>query len=189
MSRPKLSTTFIACTCHWCSKSFEKAAVEIKRSGLNFCSKDCTLTYQNFQKIEARAKDNFPIEEERVCVRCRIRKPFSAYAKHKKMISGIERKCKQCRFETRNVKLRKERDLKKKYNLSLLDYENMRLIQENKCKICTKEKKLFVDHCHTTGKVRGLLCATCNVGLGSYLDNTELLKEAIKYLDKSREEV
>ena len=42
--------------------------------------------------------------------------------------------------------------------------------------------KLAVDHCHKTGKIRGLLCGGCNTSIGSFEDNPELLKNAIKYL-------
>jgi hypothetical protein len=43
--------------------------------------------------------------------------------------------------------------------------------------------ELAVDHCHTTGKVRGLLCSTCNTALGSFQDNPAYLKAAIHYLE------
>jgi hypothetical protein len=59
--------------------------------------------------------------------------------------------------------------------------------------ICKKEEvhrnnqntgisRLSVDHCHNTGKIRGILCTKCNTGLGSFKDNIELLMNAIKYL-------
>jgi len=59
--------------------------------------------------------------------------------------------------------------------------------QEHKCAICLTsdvdlEKLLAVDHCHTTGKVRGLLCSNCNLALGNFKDNITNLEQAIKYL-------
>lgn len=52
-----------------------------------------------------------------------------------------------------------------------------------KCAICGKENEwLVVDHSHITGKVRGPLCRACNVGLGMFGDNIELMKKAIDYL-------
>lgn len=65
--------------------------------------------------------------------------------------------------------------------------------QHNKCAICgNKETKklhgkvvsLAVDHCHKTGKVRGLLCQNCNHGIGMLKDDPKLLKNAIIYLSK-----
>jgi len=74
--------------------------------------------------------------------------------------------------------------LKSLYNLSLEDYENLLLKQDNKCQICEKEKKLVVDHCHNSGKVRGLLCYGCNTSLGQFKDDTSLLRRAITYLER-----
>lgn len=51
------------------------------------------------------------------------------------------------------------------------------------CLICKEVKsRLYLDHCHTTGKIRGMLCLQCNSGLGSFRDDTERLTAAIEYL-------
>ena len=86
--------------------------------------------------------------------------------------------------------------IKKHYNLSEEDYTNLFTSQEGLCLICTavlynpfdrKEGlRPQVDHCHRTNKVRGLLCQTCNTGLGSFKDNEELLLKGAEYLAKSR---
>jgi hypothetical protein len=58
--------------------------------------------------------------------------------------------------------------------------------QEGKCKICgvkpSTQRGLHVDHCHTTGTVRGLLCHGCNTGIGAMKENPEILSKAIEYL-------
>lgn len=63
-------------------------------------------------------------------------------------------------------------------------YNSMLIAQDYKCQICSKTpvRKLNVDHCHTTGKVRGLLCGNCNRGLGLFFDNPDLMLSAIKYV-------
>ena len=90
----------------------------------------------------------------------------------------------------------KYRDLayQKKFGITLEDYDTLFELQKGVCKLCncpeTKVnrkstgliKRLAVDHCHTTGKVRGLLCQDCNVGIGSFKDNVEVLQKAIDYL-------
>ena len=77
--------------------------------------------------------------------------------------------------------------LNKKYNLSVENFEQLIVLQGNKCAICNIEMiKPNVDHCHSTGIVRGLLCTTCNTGLGQFKDSIDLLEIAVKYLGKIR---
>ena len=77
--------------------------------------------------------------------------------------------------------------LQNSYGITTRDVESMRVEQDYKCKICGDDESgrgLFVDHCHDTGAVRGLLCHTCNAGLGMAKDNIEILKSMIKYLER-----
>ena len=73
------------------------------------------------------------------------------------------------------------------HGLSLQDYRAMLERQGNVCGICkTPGKPLCVDHCHATGKVRGLLCRDCNLGLGNYKDNPVFTRAATAYLEAAR---
>jgi hypothetical protein len=77
--------------------------------------------------------------------------------------------------------------LKKRFNMTLEEYNLILEKQENKCFICRTDvsltgKRLHVDHDHKNGKIRGLLCNQCNLGLGAFKDNIELFKKAIEYL-------
>ena len=80
--------------------------------------------------------------------------------------------------------------LKHKYGLSLETYEGLLAAQNNGCAICGEpcgvRGKLSVDHDHQTGKVRGLLCHECNVGLGAFRDNPQRLLAAAEYLQLKR---
>lgn len=80
----------------------------------------------------------------------------------------------------------RRRMLKHNYGLSVDDYFDMLERQQGKCGICKGRSNgrgdFHVDHCHDTGKVRGLLCAKCNLLLGHADDNTKLLRAAIYYL-------
>lgn len=92
--------------------------------------------------------------------------------------------CDKCREHST-----KRRELKRKYSLSLDEYEDLLIDQLGVCAICKKRNRdnsrlLAVDHCHKTGKIRQLLCTKCNIGLGMFNDDSNLLLEAIKYLDK-----
>ena len=74
--------------------------------------------------------------------------------------------------------------LRTEYGISLAEYNALRTKQKGLCAICRKsqKKRLSVDHCHTTGRVRGLLCDRCNHGLGHFKDEIAFLQRAIKYL-------
>jgi Recombination endonuclease VII len=79
-------------------------------------------------------------------------------------------------------------DLKKKYNITLDDYDRILEDQSGGCKICGEKDgtfgRLVVDHCHDKKHVRGLLCNKCNTGIGLFKDRTDLLESAIAYLKK-----
>lgn len=80
-------------------------------------------------------------------------------------------------------------DLKKK-GLTIEQYEKMYLDQDGCCKICRRlsvefKRALHVDHCHETGKVRGLLCHNCNHLIGNAYDSIIILESAIRYLAES----
>jgi len=70
------------------------------------------------------------------------------------------------------------------YGISIDDIKRMEVGQDFSCATCGKESKLYVDHCHDSGNVRGLLCHHCNTALGMALDNIDTLKAMIKYLEK-----
>lgn len=78
--------------------------------------------------------------------------------------------------------------LLRKFNITLKDYNKMFEGQQGCCAICKKHQlefktKLHVDHCHITGKVRGLLCYNCNRALGLFQDDLTVLKESVNYLN------
>jgi len=82
-------------------------------------------------------------------------------------------------------KAKRNERYKKRYNITIEEYERMAKDQSNMCKICNKNTKLVVDHCHKSNKVRGLLCQGCNLGLGAFKDNYNNLNKAITYLMES----
>jgi hypothetical protein len=77
----------------------------------------------------------------------------------------------------------KHYNISKAYKITPEYYEQLIIFQDNKCAICfTPDKKLYIDHDHVAGNVRGLLCHNCNSALGHFYDNKEYLKSAISYL-------
>jgi len=118
---------------------------------------------------------------EKPCKRCNTSKRFT--------LSSL---CVQC---SKMIKRKPERERQytlAKFGLSEVDYNNMLIVQNNLCAICngpeqridpnTKTfKRLSIDHCHLTGKVRGLLCSQCNIGIGNLKHNPEILRKAALY--------
>ena len=99
------------------------------------------------------------------------------------------RKSREKQGQFRNTK-----EVCRKIGLDINVYYDMLKKQNNLCAICKNPEtrksrsagkicQLAIDHCHTTGKIRSLLCHYCNVGLGSFKDNIEFLKSAIAYLE------
>ncbi len=82
--------------------------------------------------------------------------------------------------------------LKKTYNITLDDYNEMFNKQEGKCIICSKHQSqltspLNVDHDHESGQIRELLCNTCNRAIGMLGDSVEILNSAKEYLEKHKQ--
>jgi hypothetical protein len=82
----------------------------------------------------------------------------------------------------------RDKHLKYTYGITLKQFEEMSIAQDHKCAICQFpasemfHKKLNVDHCHKTGKVRGLLCASCNSLLGRIGDDVVGVMRVVRYL-------
>lgn len=89
----------------------------------------------------------------------------------------------------RQVKL--DEHLRRKYGLERADYDRMVEAQGNRCLICQREPnggshhaRLHVDHCHGSGRVRGLLCGNCNTMIGLAGEDPKVLLAAVEYLEK-----
>lgn len=109
--------------------------------------------------------------------------------------SGTCQTCYAREWRRKNKDKTKNSDLKKEYGITLAQYEEMEILQDFKCAICGhpeqdicnkkgSARRLAVDHCHTTGIIRGLLCRGCNQGLGNFKDNITSLQNAIEYLKR-----
>lgn len=86
----------------------------------------------------------------------------------------------QRKYYRSNPHKARERDLLRRYRITIKDYEQMLVLQGGHCKLCPKTpqlRRLHVDHCHATKCVRGLLCAMCNQKLG-WFESRRLLIEA-----------
>lgn len=87
-----------------------------------------------------------------------------------------------------NPEKAKSNRLLTKYGITLKEWEALFESQESKCAVCgspdpSTKSGWHTDHCHETGRVRGILCMPCNIMLGMSRDNTDILANAIKYLN------
>jgi hypothetical protein len=112
------------------------------------------------------------------CRVCEVPKYLGQFSKDKKNKSGRRRICKECASS---------QDRCRKYGLTFKQMFSM-IKKQKKCAICEKPLQNFVvDHDHTTGKVRELLCSQCNTGLGLFKENETYLLNAIIYIEKHKE--
>ncbi len=156
----------------------------------------------------AQAKDGL-----KECTGCHEVKPVADFCRSKKTKDGRACQCRACRSEygqRPEVKARKralwekhrgepeqrrrcaERTrkyvLKREYGLTEDDYNSLWEAQHGRCLICGTGLRLVrahIDHDHVTGRVRGILCHCCNLGLGHFRDNPDLLEKAAAYLRRA----
>lgn len=165
-----------------------------KHFGRGLCSKHYTRQLRHGD-VNTTAYIRDDGGDTKLCIVCKIEKSkeyFSPKGNH------YNSWCKECHniYQRESLKNKDTRDkkynssrnsfYKKKYGITIQQYEELLENQNYVCKICEKEdvggKRLAVDHCHNTGLVRGLLCGSCNKALGGFNDDTALLNNAINYL-------
>jgi hypothetical protein len=134
----------------------------------------------------------------KICTKCKIEKTVEEFGKERTRGNRPRAECKPCELIRSRGRVYKKpssqqilkHNLKKKYGISLQDYEDMFDRQEGLCVICQTPPKigqlLCVDHDHKTGKVRQLLCQRCNSTLGRIENNPGLLQKMIDYLQEHR---
>jgi len=134
----------------------------------------------------------------KLCLKCDTEKPLDDFYKFFDKWSGkhySSARCKPCHQEYKREspttpRNRKAEKLQLRYGLTYEQWEQMRANEGNACMICgitedEIDKKLDVDHCHTSGKVRGILCNPCNNMIGHAKDNIAALRAAADYLEQN----
>lgn len=149
---------------------------------------------------------------EMVCSKCKLSKSTSKFSKNKANKTGLDSICLKCACQRAKRWQLKHRDkvlpkkrawyhanrereennrLKRLYGITVCDLANMVQRQRNRCAICNQELPVgmdrHVDHDHSNGKVRGVLCKKCNHLLGDARDSIFILQRAINYLRRNGE--
>jgi hypothetical protein len=127
------------------------------------------------------------------CPKCGEIKPLEAFPKSKSSPIGVGSYCKPC-HNARNRELKqrlygggRHHHLLNRYGVGAEAVEEMIQKQGGVCLICLKNPATQVDHSHSTGEVRGVLCDGCNGGLGAFNEDLDLLEEAARYLEEWRD--
>ena len=136
------------------------------------------------------------LSEGKACRRCGEWKPLEAYHKQPNMPTGRHSWCAACYNAWAKAK-RQRNDtpeqkrrwlLMTRYGMTEAQFEEMLTIQKHACAICGTPlptvRSTRIDHCHETGKIRGLLCHHCNIRL-QVVEDEEFLKAASAYLSRS----
>ena len=138
----------------------------------------------------------------KTCKRCKVEKPKTEFNKNKNFKDGHAKYCRECTVEL-NAQNRQKRKadpeknskyllgqqdyhLRRTFGISLDEYNAMHASQGGVCCICQQPqsngRKLAVDHCHSKGHIRGLLCDLCNTALGKFNDDAHRLERAARYI-------
>lgn len=148
---------------------------------------------KNGDPKDLRWSNLYSRDDQSHCARCDQFKPVSEFYTRSVTKRGLPRYSAYCKLCTavRHKELpdHAHRYKVKRFGLTEACYDRMMEDQGGVCAVCKSpptRKRLAIDHCHTTGKVRGLLCGPCNVSLGQFRDNPRTLLEAAKYLLKHR---
>jgi hypothetical protein len=157
----------------------------------------------------------------KTCSTCFIEKPVTEFGKQSARPDGLDITCKACmkerstqrykdpskrrmildngpRWRERNPDADADETLRRKYGITLTDYDVLFESQGGVCALCKKgettkrmkkgegHERLAVDHCHDTARVRGLLCFKCNTAIGSLGDTEDDAQRVVDYLSKSK---
>lgn len=166
------------------------------------CCKDYIRLYRikNLEKLRSREKEQYikhretKIEHKK---RARLENPENSRLINKKCRDKYKEKYNEKRREDykKDPEKFKDRSLKSHFGIGITEYKQLLEIQNNTCAICNnpetvkrkgKLKNLAVDHCHKTGKIRGLLCARCNKAIGLLKDDINIINNCVNYLQKAK---
>ncbi|MEU2553141.1 endonuclease VII domain-containing protein [Streptomyces sp. NPDC013313] len=170
--------------CSRCKQSKPRASFasnKAVRDGLQAYCRECSAAYYR-QRQDASGRKPRPRvaapQGHKYCQRCEQIKPHSEWDRNRTASDGLSTCCKACRaIEGR------ARHLKRHYGLTETERDELVASQGGVCCICLAAVPAHVDHCHETGRVRGVLCFSCNAALGQFKDQPEVIRRAAAYVE------
>jgi hypothetical protein len=177
--------------CSKCKK--EKLKSEFNKSlsikdGLSYHCKECIHSYMNNYIRKRDAADPLLRKKRNaVSIKCANKRYNSDHEFRQKCLAYRRKALANPIYRKKVATQTRRQNLKAIYNLSLEEYDQILVSQNNVCAICKEADNniaLGVDHNHANGKVRGLLCKQCNLMIGNAKEKIEIMGAAIKYLKR-----
>ncbi|WP_199548794.1 endonuclease VII domain-containing protein [Streptomyces sp. N35] len=174
--------------CPKCSRTLPPssfAADRNRQDGLQAHCRECVAEYSAAHYRRRREALGKTVREKvdvpdghKLCRTCGEIKPHSEWHRNATASDGLSTRCKTCRA----VQGRADH-LKRQYGLTEAERDELIAQQKGLCVICLAAPAVHVDHCHETGKVRGVLCFNCNSGIGKLGDDPDKTRRATAYLE------
>ncbi|GAA2197397.1 endonuclease VII domain-containing protein [Streptomyces bangladeshensis] len=174
--------------CRKCGRDLPRTAFardRNRRDGLQVHCRECVAEYSAAHYRRRREALGKPIREKadvpaghELCRMCGEIKPHSEWHRNATASDGLSTRCKACR-----AALGREHHLRRTYGLTRAERGELTASQGGVCCICMAAVPAHVDHCHETGRVRGVLCFSCNAALGQFKDQPEVIRRAAAYVE------
>lgn len=160
----------------------------------------CKACVKMTRPVVGNPPESYVPPESKPCTRCGVIKVLAEFSPNRRAWDGRQSACRTCDRQRQKefaatpdgkkaVRRWEDRSrLKYRYGVSIEDYERRVSLQSGKCAICNRVpttgrgKRLQIDHDHTTGRFRGLLCHKCNTALGTFGDDLEGVMKVVAYL-------
>ncbi|MGW2636881.1 endonuclease VII domain-containing protein [Streptomyces sp. NPDC001348] len=174
--------------CAGCKRDLPPAAFardKNRRDGLQPRCRECVAEYSAAHYRRRREAMGKPVREKvevpaghKLCRTCGEVKPHSDWHRNATASDGLSTRCKACR-----VAQGRQGHLKRQYGLTEAERDELIAAQGGVCCICLAAPPAHVDHCHETGRVRGVLCFSCNAALGQFKDQPDAIRRAAAYVE------
>ncbi|MBJ6638004.1 endonuclease VII domain-containing protein [Streptomyces sp. DHE7-1] len=156
-----------------------------RRDGLQVHCRECVARYSAAHHRRRREAMGKAVRERadvppghKLCRTCGEVKPHSDWHRNATASDGLATRCKTCRAIQG-----RQGHLKRQYGITETERDELIASQGGVCCICLAAVPAHVDHCHETGRVRGVLCFSCNAALGQFKDQPEAIRRAAAYVE------
>jgi hypothetical protein len=174
--------------CSGCKRALPVTAFAKDRNrndGLQVRCRECVAEYGAAYYRRRRDAIGKPVRDKvdvpaghKLCRTCGEVKPHSQWHRNATASDGLSTRCKACRAVQG-----RQGHLKRQYGITEAERDELVASQGGVCCICLAALPVHVDHCHNTGRVRGVLCFSCNAALGQFKDRPDVIRRAATYVE------